>query len=144
MSALPDGVVEIPVDALVDDGRQSLVFVQDKTNPDHFTMRRVQVTHHFDKRVFIRSKEFKVPFTGETQEGSRTLTVPGGTEDLSVGLKVAGRGIAPGSKIVSIGNTGITLFMSEFSPRSDGFSGNHCRNAQRGDGSSSWDGGARC
>ena len=35
----PDGVVEIPVDALVDDGRQSLVFVQPDAAKRQFTMR---------------------------------------------------------------------------------------------------------
>ena len=52
----PPGVVEIPIDALVDDGKQSLVFVQaaDAAKPQ-YTMRRVQVTHRFDQRVFVRS-----------------------------------------------------------------------------------------
>jgi cobalt-zinc-cadmium efflux system membrane fusion protein len=51
----PDDVVEIPVDALVEDGRQSLVFVQPDAAKHEFTMRRVQVTHRFDRRVFVRS-----------------------------------------------------------------------------------------
>jgi len=51
----PPGVVEIPVDALVDDGKQSLVFVQAADAANQYTMRRVQVTHRFDQRVFVRS-----------------------------------------------------------------------------------------
>ena len=51
----PDDVVEIPVDALVDDGRQSLVFVQPDAAKHQFTMRRVQVTHRFDRTVFVRN-----------------------------------------------------------------------------------------
>ena len=51
----PDDVVEIPVDALADDGRQSLVFVQPDAARHQFTMRRVQVTHRFDRTVFVRS-----------------------------------------------------------------------------------------
>ena len=51
----PGDVVEIPVDALVDDGRQSLVFVQPDAAKHQFTMRRVQVTHRFDRTVFVRS-----------------------------------------------------------------------------------------
>jgi cobalt-zinc-cadmium efflux system membrane fusion protein len=51
----PEGVVEIPVGALVDDGKQSLVFVQTDAAKSHYTMRRVQVTHRFDQRVFVRS-----------------------------------------------------------------------------------------
>jgi cobalt-zinc-cadmium efflux system membrane fusion protein len=50
----PTDVVEIPVDALVDDGKQSLVFVQPDASKHQFTMRRVQVTHRFDRTVFVR------------------------------------------------------------------------------------------
>ena len=51
----PPGVVEIPVDALVDDGKQALVFVQTDASKYQYTMRRVDVTHRFDQRVFVRS-----------------------------------------------------------------------------------------
>ncbi len=50
----PGDVVEIPVDALVDDGRQSLVFVQPDAAKRQYTMRRVDVTHRFDRTVFVR------------------------------------------------------------------------------------------
>jgi cobalt-zinc-cadmium efflux system membrane fusion protein len=51
----PDDVCEIPVDALVDDGKQCLVFVQPEAGVAHFTMRRVQVTHRFDRTVLVRN-----------------------------------------------------------------------------------------
>ena len=51
----PDDVVEIPTDALVDDGMQGLVFVQPDASIQQFTMRRVQVTQRFDRTVFVRS-----------------------------------------------------------------------------------------
>lgn len=53
----PGDVVEIPTDALVDDGLQSLVFVQPDPNVRRFSMRRVSVTHRFEHTVFVRSVE---------------------------------------------------------------------------------------
>ena len=50
----PDDVVEVPTDALIDDGMQSLVFVQPDPAVHQFTMRRVHVTHRFDRSVFVR------------------------------------------------------------------------------------------
>jgi hypothetical protein len=46
------------MDAVVEDGQQCVVFVQSdpEKHPDHFTMRRVQLTHRFDKKAFVRSK----------------------------------------------------------------------------------------
>jgi cobalt-zinc-cadmium efflux system membrane fusion protein len=54
----PDDVVEIPTDALVEDGLQSLVFVQRDANKHQYTMRRVQVTHRFDSTAFLRKTAF--------------------------------------------------------------------------------------
>jgi membrane fusion protein, heavy metal efflux system len=51
----PRDVVEIPEDALVDDGLQSIVFVQPDPAEHRFTMRRVQVTHRFEFSVYVRS-----------------------------------------------------------------------------------------
>jgi membrane fusion protein, heavy metal efflux system len=51
----PPGVVEIPMEALVDDGEQAVVFVQTDPAKHQYTMRRVQVTHRFEGRVFVRS-----------------------------------------------------------------------------------------
>jgi cobalt-zinc-cadmium efflux system membrane fusion protein len=51
----PAGVVQVPIDALVDDGKQSLVFIQTDEAKPQYTMRRVQVTHRFGRVVFVRS-----------------------------------------------------------------------------------------
>ena len=84
----PDDVVEIPVDALVDDGRQSLVFVQPDAAKHQFTMRRVQVTHRFDRTVFVRD----VPIPKEEQ-----LNAPGGGRGpVAERAASAGRARAPG------------------------------------------------
>jgi cobalt-zinc-cadmium efflux system membrane fusion protein len=55
----PPDVVEVPIDAVVEDGRYCVVFVQsDPTRPNNYTMRRVQLTHRFEKTAFARSKPF--------------------------------------------------------------------------------------
>jgi cobalt-zinc-cadmium efflux system membrane fusion protein len=51
----PDGVVEVPTSALVDEGHQCLVFVQPDPNQPRYTLRRVQVTHRFDRTAYVRS-----------------------------------------------------------------------------------------
>jgi cobalt-zinc-cadmium efflux system membrane fusion protein len=52
----PEDVVEVPVSAVVDDGRQCVVFVQPDPAKPHYVLRRVEVTHRFDKKVFVRSR----------------------------------------------------------------------------------------
>lgn len=54
----PPDVVEVPSDAVVDDGRQSVVFVETDAQKHLYTMRRVELTQRFDKTVFVRSKPF--------------------------------------------------------------------------------------
>jgi membrane fusion protein, heavy metal efflux system len=51
----PKDVVEVPISALVEDGKDSIVFVQ--TDPDKpiYTLRRVQVTNRFDRTAYVRS-----------------------------------------------------------------------------------------
>jgi cobalt-zinc-cadmium efflux system membrane fusion protein len=51
----PDDVVEIPVDALVDDGKQALVFLETDAAKHEYTMRRVHVTQRFERTLFVRS-----------------------------------------------------------------------------------------
>jgi cobalt-zinc-cadmium efflux system membrane fusion protein len=51
----PGDVVEIPADAVVDDGMQAVVFAQPDASALRFTMRRVQVTQRFDRTVFVRA-----------------------------------------------------------------------------------------
>ncbi len=52
----PEDVVEVPMSAIVDDGRQCIVFVQTDPDRPRYTMRRVEITHRFDKTAFVRSK----------------------------------------------------------------------------------------
>jgi cobalt-zinc-cadmium efflux system membrane fusion protein len=51
----PAGVVEIPLNALMDDGQQSIVFVQPDPAKAEYTMRRVQVMNRFEDKAFVRS-----------------------------------------------------------------------------------------
>jgi cobalt-zinc-cadmium efflux system membrane fusion protein len=69
---VPENVVEIPMSAVVDDGRQCVVFVQSDAARQHFTLRRIEVTHRFDKTAFVRSKltrKEQEPTTQEKEEG---------------------------------------------------------------------------
>jgi len=52
----PDDVVEIDVNALIEEGKQSLVWVQTDAEKSLYTLRRVQVTQRFDKTVYAKSK----------------------------------------------------------------------------------------
>jgi cobalt-zinc-cadmium efflux system membrane fusion protein len=54
----PPDVVEVPVDAVVEDGKYCIVFVQTDPVKHCYQMRRVQITHRFEKTVFVRSKPF--------------------------------------------------------------------------------------
>jgi cobalt-zinc-cadmium efflux system membrane fusion protein len=66
----PKDVVEVPMNAVVEDGRNAVVFVQTDPAKQHYTMRRVQVTHRFEKTAFVRSKPFteKERLTAEDKE----------------------------------------------------------------------------
>jgi cobalt-zinc-cadmium efflux system membrane fusion protein len=64
----PTDVVEIPVGAVVDDGKQCVVFVQRDAAKAEFTMRRVEVTHRFEKTVFVRSTPAKVGWEPTTED----------------------------------------------------------------------------
>ncbi len=53
----PEDVVEISTNALADDGKQAVVFVQaDDKKPGMYTMRRVEVVQRMDRSVFVRSR----------------------------------------------------------------------------------------
>jgi cobalt-zinc-cadmium efflux system membrane fusion protein len=52
----PPDVVEVPLTALAEDGRQSFVFIQPDPARPRYTMRRVQVTHRFEKTAFVLSR----------------------------------------------------------------------------------------
>jgi cobalt-zinc-cadmium efflux system membrane fusion protein len=66
----PKDVVEVPIDAVVEDGKYAVVFVQTDPVQHHYTMRRVQLTHRFEKTAFVRSKPFdkSEQLTAEEQE----------------------------------------------------------------------------
>jgi membrane fusion protein, heavy metal efflux system len=52
----PPDVVEVPLTALAEDGKQSFVFVQPDPAKPRYTMRRVQVSHRFEHAAFVRSR----------------------------------------------------------------------------------------
>jgi membrane fusion protein, heavy metal efflux system len=54
----PPDVVEVPTDAVVDDGQQCIVFVVADPVKHYYTMRRVELADRFDQAVFVRSKPF--------------------------------------------------------------------------------------
>lgn len=66
----PQDVVEVPIDSLVEDGRNCVVFVQPDPTKHYYTMRRVQPTHRFEKTAFVRSKPFakKEQLTADEKE----------------------------------------------------------------------------
>jgi cobalt-zinc-cadmium efflux system membrane fusion protein len=51
----PRDVVEVPEDAVIEDGKQSVVFVQPDAAKREFAMRRVEVTHRFDSTMYVRA-----------------------------------------------------------------------------------------
>ncbi len=51
----PKNVVEVPIGALVEDGKASIVFVQPDPKEPIFTMRRVEVTNRFERTAYVRS-----------------------------------------------------------------------------------------
>jgi cobalt-zinc-cadmium efflux system membrane fusion protein len=52
----PNDVVEVPMNAIVDDGKQCVVFVQPDRAKSEYVLRRVVVTHRFDHTAFVRSE----------------------------------------------------------------------------------------
>jgi cobalt-zinc-cadmium efflux system membrane fusion protein len=50
----PGDVMEIPISALIDEGDQTFVFVQNREAPDQFFLRRVKVTQRFEKKAFVK------------------------------------------------------------------------------------------
>ena len=54
----PKDVVEVPTDAVIEDGQQCVVFVEADKAKQEYTMRRVELTNRFDKTVFVRSRPF--------------------------------------------------------------------------------------
>jgi membrane fusion protein, heavy metal efflux system len=54
----PADVVEVPIDAVSEDGQQAVVFVLADPAKHHYTMRRVQLEARFEQTCFVRSKPF--------------------------------------------------------------------------------------
>jgi membrane fusion protein, heavy metal efflux system len=52
----PDDVVEVPIDSVIEDGQQAVVFVVSDEAKEQYTMRRVELTNRFQNSMFIRSK----------------------------------------------------------------------------------------
>jgi cobalt-zinc-cadmium efflux system membrane fusion protein len=102
----PEDVVEVPIDAVVEDGQYAVVFVQTDPAKQHYQMRRVQVTHRFDKTAFVRSP---VGFTGDVTAGSKTVARVSRLHKLAAGQAVSGPGIVAGTTIVAVGRTSVTL-----------------------------------
>lgn len=81
-------VVEVPMAAIADDGRQTVVFIQPDPKKAEYTMRRVKVTHRFDKVAYVKcvlsedeialgraqSKEQGLLPFSPLKEGDRVLT----------------------------------------------------------------------
>jgi len=85
----PDDVVEIPANAMIEDGQQTVVFVVTDEAKQQYTMRRVELTNRFPNLVFVRSK----PFTKEEQ-----LT----PEEVEFGL-LPREPLRPGERILASG-----------------------------------------
>ena len=67
--ALPPqpGELEIPSGALVEDGRESIIFVQDDPNQTRFTRRRVSVVRRFHDVVYVRRRRSAAPASPAAQ-----------------------------------------------------------------------------
>jgi cobalt-zinc-cadmium efflux system membrane fusion protein len=54
----PADVVEVPIDAISEDGQQAVVFVVTDPAKHQYTMRRVELEARFEETAFVRSKPF--------------------------------------------------------------------------------------
>ena len=86
----PDDVVEIDVNALIEEGKQSLVFVQTDAAKSLYTLRRVKVTHRFDKTVYVKSKLDEKEDALTPEEKERGFMPP---QELHKGDKVLRSGV---------------------------------------------------
>jgi len=93
----PDDAVEIPADALVDDGKQSLVFVLSDPAEHRFTMRRVQVVERFNRTVFVRKSPIPKEEQLTAQEADQGLLPK---EALQPGERVLTRGVVERYRVV--------------------------------------------
>jgi cobalt-zinc-cadmium efflux system membrane fusion protein len=52
----PPDVVEVPINALVEDGPRSYLFIQSDAAKHQYTLRRVLVSQRFEKKAFVKSR----------------------------------------------------------------------------------------
>ncbi len=86
----PQDVVEVPTDAVADDGQQSIVFVQTDPQKQQYTMRRVELVGRFDHSLFVRNR----PFTKaeeQTAEEAELKMLP--KRPLAPGERILGTGV---------------------------------------------------
>jgi cobalt-zinc-cadmium efflux system membrane fusion protein len=102
----PEDVVEIPISAMIEDGQDTVVFVETDAAKQQYTMRRVGLTNRFQDTVFVRSK----PFAKEEQ-----LT----PEEAERGL-LPKEPLRPGERILQtgVGELKLALLSRESAPRS--------------------------
>jgi cobalt-zinc-cadmium efflux system membrane fusion protein len=101
----PDGVVEVPTDAVVDDGLQSVVFVQPDEAVNQFTCRRVQVTHRFKDTVFVRSTPISEKERLTTREAEEGL--------------LPKQPLLPGERVITSGTVELKAAMQDLESRSE-------------------------
>ena len=86
----PRDVVEVPISAIVEDGVDSVVFVQDDAGKPVYTMRRVQVTNRFDHNAYVRSAALQKEDASMIEDGAdqppRTQPLHDGERVLTVGV----------------------------------------------------------
>jgi cobalt-zinc-cadmium efflux system membrane fusion protein len=86
----PTDVVEVPADAVVDDGQQSLVFVQTDAQKQYYTMRRVELVGRFNQTLFVRNRPF-TPREERTDEEAELGMLP--KRPLAPGERILGTGV---------------------------------------------------
>jgi cobalt-zinc-cadmium efflux system membrane fusion protein len=86
----PPGVVSVPVSALVEDGSESVLFVQPEANRHRYVLKRVVVTQRFQEHAYVRSRlgeAEKKAGLSELRPGERV--VPGAAVALKAALEEA-------------------------------------------------------
>jgi cobalt-zinc-cadmium efflux system membrane fusion protein len=97
--APPDDVVEVPMSALVDDGKQTVVFVrEDPKKPDELTMRRVEVTRRFERRSGDPERVEQRAFVRSRFDGGKADELPPEAEGL-----LPRRPLKPDEQVITAG-----------------------------------------
>jgi cobalt-zinc-cadmium efflux system membrane fusion protein len=86
----PPDVVEVPLTAMAEDGKQSFVFVQPDLAQPRYTMRRVLVTHRFENTAFVRSRLSAAEQKLSPEEAAQGLQPP---EPLHPGEHILAAGV---------------------------------------------------